>query len=96
MTSPLGAGSFPQAESVAGSRVFDYVVQAFAGGREVRRATVLAVGYDLPESRAGAGGECLFGVHELPKGVPTVFSVTPRNCYGACGRALLTDGLIPA
>lgn len=93
---PVVRVSFPQAESVAGSRVFDYVVQAFAGGREVRRATVLAVGYDLPESRAGTGGECLFGVHELPKGVPTVFSVTPRNCYGACGRALLTDGLIPA
>lgn len=93
---PLVRITFPRAESVGGSRVFDYVVKAFADGREVRRTFVLDPDYAVPEAYARASGECLFGVHELPTGRQLRFSVAPRNCYGRAGAALLSNALVLA
>ena len=96
MTSPSGAGSFPQAEAVAGSRVFDYVVQAFAGGRVgTPCGSSWTPNRHSPPVPARDSGKSYPTASTVARRT-TVFSVTPRNCYGACGRALLTDGLIPA
>ena len=88
---PVVRVSFPCAETVKGTRVFDYVVKAFADGREVVRSTVLSYGYYLPEARSHVEGECILGQHELPKGKDILFTVTPRDCYGIAGAALASN-----
>lgn len=79
---------FPCAETVRGSRVFDYVVRILADGKEIARIPVLSYGYNLPEGRAHVEGEFIIGQHELPKGRKLVLSVVPRDCYGVTGRPL--------
>lgn len=79
---------FPHAGPSGCSRVFDYVVKAFAEGREIKRFYVLDLEYNLPENRVTANGECLIGLHELPTGKRISFTVEPRNCYGTTGHLL--------
>lgn len=79
--------SFPMAETVNGSRVFDYVVRVLKDGEEVLRSTVLAPGFFLPERRSRIDGEALFAKDELPALGTFSVSVTPRDCYGAEGPA---------
>ena len=88
---PVVRVSFPCAETVKGTRVFDYVVKVFADGREVMRSTVLNAGYYLPEPRSHVEGECILGQYELPKGKGILFTVTPRDCYGVAGAALASN-----
>ena len=80
--------SFPRAKAIGGSRVFDYVIKVFDGGREVLRSYVLDPDYYLPESRAHADGECILGAQELPRGRPLLLTVEPRNCFGKTGSSL--------
>ena len=90
---PVVRVSFPCAETIQGSRVFDYDVRVFADGHEVLRSLVLSYGYYLPEARSHVEGECILGQHELPKGKNLVFSVTPRDCYGVAGAALISNAI---
>ena len=88
--------AFPRARTVKGSRVFDYIVEATVvdgvGGRVSPRAVVrklVAAGFAYPEENADIPGECLFSAAELRKGSSVRFSVTPRDCFGLCGRPLV-------
>lgn len=79
---------FPPAANVGGSRVFDYVVTANVPGRDPIVRKILADGFSLPEDLSALPGECLFAAEELPRVVPLVFSVVPRNCWGGAGKAI--------
>ena len=81
--------SFPRAQTVKGSRVFDYTVEAFADGRPapvVRR--LIAAGFAYPEECADLPGECLFSANELPPGRTIRITVTPRDCFGLAGKPM--------
>ena len=93
--------TFPRAQTVKGSRVFDYMVEAtVVDGTSVGRAArplaaengivrkLIAAGFAYPEENADIPGECLFSAAELRKGSPVRFAVTPRDCFGLCGRPL--------
>ena len=81
--------TFPHAESVKGSRVFDYVVEACAdGGKPVTRK-LIAAGFSYPEEYAKLPGECLFSATELPPDKAIQFTVTPRDCFGLSGKSLV-------
>jgi hypothetical protein len=82
--------AFPMAETVAGVRVFEYAVKVMRDGAEVAGSTVLAPGFYLPERLSRIDGEALFGVDELPAGVDLRICVTPRDCYGAEGKAIFS------
>ena len=83
--------TFPRAQTVKGSRVFDYIVEAVADAQErvppvVRR--LIAAGFAYPEENADLLGESLFSAAELPPGKSIRFTVTPRDCFGLAGRPL--------
>ena len=80
--------SFPRAKTVNGSRVFDYTVEACAGGGSPIVRRIVAAGFAYPEARADLPGECLFLAAELPAGTPIRLAVTPRDCFGRTGRPL--------
>lgn len=80
--------SFPCAETVEGSRVFDYVVTFLSGNREILVRRVLSYGYYMPESRSCVRGECIVGQDELPKNESIRVVVKPRNCYGREGNSI--------
>lgn len=82
--------AFPMAETVAGVRVFEYAVKVMRDGAEVAGSTVLAPGFYLPERLSRIDGEALFGADELPAGVDLRICVTPRDCYGAEGKAIFS------
>ena len=50
---------------------------------------LVAAGFAYPEENADIPGECLFSAAELRKGSSVRFSVTPRDCFGLCGRPLV-------
>ena len=50
---------------------------------------LVAAGFAYPEENADIPGECLFSAAELRKGIPVRFAVTPRDCFGLCGRPLV-------
>lgn len=82
--------TFPRAQTVKGSRVFDYTVEAVADGMPspvVRR--IVAAGFAYPEECADIPGECLFSAVELHPGRPIRFTVTPRDCFGLAGKPLV-------
>ena len=87
--------TFPRAQTVKGSRVFDYIVEAVAAdaAREDTRPPVtrklIAAGFAYPEENADLPGECLFSMAELPSDRPIRFTVTPRDCFGASGKPLV-------
>jgi hypothetical protein len=83
--------TFPMAETVGGVRVFEYVVKVLRDGKEIACSTVLAPGFFLPERLSNINGEALFGVEELPAGADLRICVTPRDCYMAEGKPLMSD-----
>ena len=50
---------------------------------------LVAAGFAYPEEDADIPGECLFSAAELRKGSQIRFAVTPRDCFGLCGRPLV-------
>ena len=87
---PVVAVSFPPARSVRGCRVFDYQLSATADGKKVAATGLWPKGFAVPESRVSSLGDeiCLFDAADLPRGVSIVFSVVPRECFGASGKPL--------
>ena len=80
--------TFPRAQTVKGSRVFDYTVEACAEGGQPIVRKLIAAGFAYPEADANHPGECLFAAAELPPDRPIRFTVTPRDCFGLAGRPL--------
>ncbi len=80
--------TFPRAQTVKGSRVFDYTVEACAEGGNPIVRQLIAAGFAYPEADADLPGECLFSTAELPRGKSIRFMVTPRDCFGLAGRPL--------
>ena len=82
--------TFPRAQTVKGGRVFDYTVEAVAGGMlapAVRR--IAAAGFAYPEEDADIPGEALFSSAEIPHDRPIRITVTPRDCFGLAGKPLV-------
>ena len=82
--------TFPRAQTVKGGRVFDYTVEAVAGGMSapaVRR--IAAAGFAYPEEDADIPGEALFSSAEIPHDRPIRITVTPRDCFGLAGKPLV-------
>ena len=94
--------TFPRAQTVKGSRVFDYLVEASRGPTFVSATTdaqervppvtrkIIAAGFAYPEEYANLPGECLFSVAEISPDKPIRFTVTPRDCFGLAGRSLVS------
>lgn len=81
--------AFPRAQTVKGSRVFDYTVEAIADGMTAPLVSkIVAAGFAYPEEYADIQGECLFSAADLPRDRPVRFTVTPRDCFGLAGRPL--------
>lgn len=81
--------TFPRAKTMKGSRVFDYIVEAYADdGKPVVR-NLIAAGFAYPEENADIPGECLFSATELPSDKPIRFTVTPRDSFGLSGKPLV-------
>ena len=81
--------AFPRAQTVKGSRVFDYTVEAIASGMPSPVVSrIVAAGFAYPEECADLPGECLFSASGLPSDRPIRFTVTPRDRFGLAGRPL--------
>ena len=80
---------FPTATAGEG-RVYDYVVEASAGGKTLATSKLLTESAPFPPGFMQVGEACLFGREELAEGVDIDISITPRNCYGVSGRPLKT------
>ena len=86
--------AFPCANAECSARVFDYVVTADSGGKEVARRTVFAPGGTHPLTCANVPGECLFSLKELSGAKVVKFTVVPRECFGNSGRPLLSAAVV--
>ena len=80
---------FPTASAGEG-RVYDYLVEASAGGKTLATSKLLTESAPFPPDFMQVGEACLFGRDELVEGVDIDVSITPRNCYGVAGRPLKT------
>ena len=80
---------FPTASAGEG-RVYDYLVEASAGGKTLATSKLLTESAPFPPDFMQVGEACLFGRDELVEGVDIDISITPRNCYGVAGRPLKT------
>ena len=80
----------PRIPPINGRRVMDFEVAAEAADGTSLIKHVLHEGFHEPigRRRAESVAECVFAVAELPKKCVRV-KVTPRNCFGACGKALV-------
>lgn len=85
---PMVHVTFPAAQNVGGSRVFDYDVMVVADGQTLLTRPVMATGFALPEARSNRPGECLFKPAEIPGGRDVMIAVTPKDCFGNAGRTL--------
>ena len=82
--------AFPRAQTVKGSRVFDYKVEAIADGMPSPVVSrIVAAGFAYPEECADLPGECLFSATDLPHDRPIRFTVTPCDCFGLYGKPLV-------
>lgn len=70
-----------------GSRVYDFEIDVWANGRQTLKRTVLANGFNVPESKSDRLSHCLFGIEELPLG-EIRFVVRPRNSFGVAGQPI--------
>ena len=82
--------TFPAAKPVGGCRVFDYLVIARSGGKDLKTLKIFAAGGVLPEEKSDRPGECLFSLADLPNGRDVTFAVVPRECFGRPGRPLVS------
>ena len=83
---------FPAVRPVNGARVMDFEVTAENRKGKTLVKHVLCEGFHQPIGHEAVGrpGRCVFSAAELPDGEFRV-RVTPRNCFGKCGRALVSD-----
>ena len=79
--------SFPVAAAVKGARAFDYEVRVLVGGKETALRRVLAPAFHRAPSEDRGEVTCVFAAADVP--AQASFSVTPRNCYGKAGKAIL-------
>jgi len=83
--------SFPCACDPKGGKVFDYEVVAFEGEKRLFSRILFSRGFHLPEPRSHIPGYCLLAPEELPSGKRVVFTVTPRNEFGAAGHPISSE-----
>ena len=82
--------TFPCASCAKSFRVFDSEVKVLSKDGVLLSKKMFSPGFHLPDAHADVPGELLFDVNEIPAGSDVRFSVTPRNCYGASGKTLVS------
>ena len=87
--------TFPAAKPSATSRVHQYEVQALAN-RDGRETAVLtnsffSEAFFLAPSHEPATGRCVVAVSALPTNAVIRFSVTPVECFGKKGKAIVSQ-----
>lgn len=86
--------TFPGALPVDGCRAFEYDVRVVgADGAALLERTVLAPGFNAVRQEPEPSGECLFAQGKLPHGVPLRFEVSPMECFGNKGEAIISGNL---
>lgn len=87
---PCVSVTFPAAKTVNGCRVFEYDVAALRDGKPVATLKLFAPGAAAPAEKSNRSCTCLFRPGELTGKDPVTFSVTPRECFGKAGKALVS------
>lgn len=89
--------SFPCAKKVCGGgRVFDYEIRMSVDDKEVLQRELLAAAFHFPDEKSNVSEELLLLPEVLPNGKVAICSITPRNCYGVAGKALVSELIIKA
>ena len=82
---------FPTADR-DGVRAFDYEIRVEpAGGESSVLCRIVSPTYNCGPSCECRMQRAVASVRSLPKGVPYRLAVSPRNCFGGCGRAIRTE-----
>ena len=82
----------PAAVAANRARLYDLEFVAEGKNGERKSKLLMAEGYNhgIGHAKAQARTFCNFALDELPKG-EVRFTVIPRNCFGACGKPLVSD-----
>ena len=86
---------FPVAHATGrASRAYDYEVTASAGGKVLKTRAVFSQGCFWADEKDVLPVECPFAKSELPKDwrSTVLFTVTPRDAFGNCGRPIVFKG----
>lgn len=85
------AVDFPAAQTSHGVVNAYEIAACLKDGPEIVRTKVIPNGFGYNKARMTIPGVCLFKTRELAGTRPVVFSVTPRECFGKAGRAIVSD-----